>query len=52
MDPAPDPALFINDLQDADKNNFFFSKFLCLFLFEEHLHISSKINNHMKVNKQ
>jgi hypothetical protein len=25
-DPAPDPALFVSDLQDA--------KFLCLFLFE------------------
>jgi hypothetical protein len=32
-DPALDPALFVSDLQDAKKNSFF-SKFLCLFLFE------------------
>ena len=33
-DPAPDPALFVSDLQDANKNIFFSSEFLCLFLFE------------------
>ncbi len=32
-DPALDPALFISDLQDANKNNFS-PIFLCLFLFE------------------
>jgi hypothetical protein len=25
-DPAPDPALFVNDLQDANKNIIFFSQ--------------------------
>jgi hypothetical protein len=28
LDPEPDPALFVSDLQDADKNFF-----LCLLLF-------------------
>ncbi len=32
--PDPDPALFVCTLQDANKNKFFLSKFLCLFLFE------------------
>jgi hypothetical protein len=31
--PAPDPALFVNDLQDASKK-LFFLHILCLFLFE------------------
>jgi hypothetical protein len=31
-DPDPAPALFVSDLSDANKNNFF--SFLCLFLFE------------------
>jgi hypothetical protein len=31
--PDPDPALFVSELQDGNKN-FLFSKFLCLFLFE------------------
>ncbi len=30
----PDPAIFIIDLQDADKKQIFFSKFFCLLLFE------------------
>ncbi len=33
MDPDPDPALFVTDLQDANKK-LFFSKFFCLLLFE------------------
>ncbi len=32
-DPASDPAFFVSDLQDANKNNFPL-RFLCLFLFE------------------
>jgi len=31
--PAPDPALFVSDLKDANQRKFF-SKFLCLSLFE------------------
>jgi hypothetical protein len=33
MDLDPDPATFVIDLQDADKNNFL-KKFFCLLLFE------------------
>ncbi len=35
MDPIanPDPAIFVSDLQDVNKNDFF-PKFLCLFPFE------------------
>jgi hypothetical protein len=35
MDPdlAPDPAIYVLDLQDANKN-FLSSKFFCLLLFE------------------
>ncbi len=31
-DVNPDPAIFVNDIQDMNKNNFF--KFYCLFLFK------------------
>jgi hypothetical protein len=30
MDPDPDPATFVMDLQDANKNKFLFKKFFCL----------------------
>ncbi len=33
MDPDPDPAIFVTDLQDANKK-LFFSKFFCSLLFE------------------
>jgi hypothetical protein len=33
MDPDPDPAIFISDLQDSNKF-FLFLKFFCLLLFE------------------
>jgi hypothetical protein len=32
-DPAPDPALFVSDLQDANKK-YFFSKYFCRLLIE------------------
>jgi hypothetical protein len=34
MDSAPDPAIFVIDLQDANKKNIFFSEFFCLLRFE------------------
>jgi hypothetical protein len=34
MDPDPDPAIFIIDLQDTNKKRIF-KKFFCLFLFED-----------------
>jgi hypothetical protein len=33
MDPDPDPAIFVIDLQDANKKQLL-SKFFCLLLFE------------------
>jgi hypothetical protein len=33
MDPDPDPAIFVIDLQNTNKK-LFFSKFFCLLLFE------------------
>jgi hypothetical protein len=33
MDPDPDPAIFVIDLQDANKK-LFIPKFFCLLLFE------------------
>jgi hypothetical protein len=37
MDPDsdPDPAIFVMDLQDANKNLIFLTKFFCLLLFED-----------------
>jgi hypothetical protein len=34
MDPDPDPAIFIIGLQDANKKQFFLTKFFCILLFE------------------
>ncbi len=34
MNPDPDHAIFVFDLQDANKKLFFFSTFFCLLLFE------------------
>jgi hypothetical protein len=33
-DADPDPAIFIIDLQDANKKLIFFKKFFCLLMFE------------------
>jgi hypothetical protein len=30
----PDPAIFVIDLQDANKSTFFLKRFFCLLLFE------------------
>ncbi len=34
MDPDPDPAIFVIDLQDANKKLIFKKKFICFLLFE------------------
>ncbi len=41
MDPAPDPALFVSDLRDANLNIFFSLSFYAKSLLEVHLHHSS-----------
>ncbi len=45
--PASDPAIFVSDLQDCNKN-YLFSTFFCLLflLLLQHLHHFSKIKNH------
>ncbi len=46
-DPDADPAIFVSDLQDVNKNNFFAYYFL-----KVHLHHFSKIKCHEEVTKQ
>ncbi len=48
MDSDPDPAIFVSDLQDVNKNSQFFS--YCF--LKVHLHHFSKIKSHRKVTKQ
>jgi hypothetical protein len=50
MDPAPDPALFVSDLQDTIKKKFFSSSFLLL-SFEDTftVHHSLKIKSYNEV---
>jgi hypothetical protein len=38
-DPAPDPALFASDLQDANKKFFFFHSVFMLILFGSYIYI-------------
>ncbi len=44
-DPDPEPAIFVLDLQDANKKLF-------LDILEVHLHHFSKIESHLEVRKQ
>jgi hypothetical protein len=50
MDPDPDPAIFVLDLQDANKK-YFCAKVFCLLLFEVHLHNFSKIKKSKRSHK-
>ncbi len=45
MDPDadPDPAIFVIDLQDANKKQFFFKKLSAYYSLKVHLHHFSKI---------
>ncbi len=54
LDPEadPDPAIFVNDLQDVNKKLLFFSKYFCLLLFESTFHHFSKTKSHKEVTKQ
>jgi hypothetical protein len=56
MDPDPDsdpePAIFVTDLQDANKKIIFIKKFACLLLFEGTLHHFTKIKSPKEVTKQ
>jgi hypothetical protein len=44
-DPVPDPAIFVTDLQDANKN-FFPLSFPTYYFLKVHLHHFSKIKSH------
>jgi hypothetical protein len=48
MDPDPDPAIFVIDLQDANKKLIFVKKFSA----HLHLHHFSKIKGPKEVTKQ
>ncbi len=50
MDPHPDPAIFVSNLQDVNKKLIFLSIFVYYFL-KVHLHYS-KIKSHTEVIKQ
>jgi hypothetical protein len=51
MDPDPDPAIYVTDLQDAKKKKNF-TKFFCLLLFENAFTSFSKIKSQKEVTKQ
>jgi hypothetical protein len=51
LDQAPDPAIFVLDFQDTNKNNFF-PCFFAYYFLKAHLHHFSKIKRHKKVTKQ
>jgi hypothetical protein len=48
---GPDPAIFVIDLQDANKKNLN-KKFFCLVLLKVHLHSFSMIKRPKEVTKQ
>jgi hypothetical protein len=48
MDPDPDPAIFVLDLQDDNKKLFFDKKMFCLLLFEGTFTSFFKVKNHKK----
>ncbi len=50
-DPEPAPAIFVQDLQDANKKQFFLCFYAYYFLMV-HLHRFSKIESHREVTKQ
>ncbi len=52
MDPDPDPAIFIIDLQDANKKLILKKVFSDYYFLKIHLHNFSKIKNPKEVTKQ
>jgi hypothetical protein len=50
-DPTPDPAIFVIDLQEANKKVFFIS-FSDYYFLKVHLHHFSNIRSHKEVTKQ
>jgi hypothetical protein len=52
MDPDPDPAIFVIDLQDANKKVIKKKSFSADYFLKVHLHHFSKIKSKKKVTKQ
>jgi len=48
----PDPAIFVTDLQDANKKLIFCKSFSAYYFLTLHLHQFSKIKSQKKVTKQ
>ncbi len=51
MDLAPDPAIFVIDLQDANKK-LFFPSFPVYYFLKVHLHNFSEIKSHKEVTQK
>jgi hypothetical protein len=51
LDPTPDPAIFVSDLQEGNKNNNFSAKFFAYYFLKVHLHHFSKIKSINKSQK-
>ncbi len=49
MDPASNPALFVNELKDVYKKYFFSLSFYAYSFLKVHLHHSSQIKSHKEV---
>jgi hypothetical protein len=47
--PAPDPAIFVSELQEGNK--IFFQRFFAYFFLKLHLHHFSEIKSHKEVAK-
>jgi hypothetical protein len=53
MDPDPDLAIFVIDLQDANKKLFFFIKvFSAYYFLKVHLHLFSETKSKKEVTEQ
>jgi hypothetical protein len=52
MDPDPDPAFFVIDLQETNKKLIFLLSFPAYFFLKVHLHYFSKIKSPKEVTKQ
>jgi hypothetical protein len=52
MDPDADPAIFVIDLQDANKKLILKKSFSTYYFLKAHLHHFSKIKSQKEVTKQ
>jgi hypothetical protein len=52
MDPDADPAIFVIDLQDANKKTNLLKKSILLIFLKVHLHHFSEIKSQKEVTKQ